>query len=289
MDLSIIVPVYDGEKTLETLCHKTMEGLDNKFSFEILFIFDDGFETSWTVLKKIRSEFPDTVRVIKMKKNYGQHNATMCGIKESRGDLIITMDEDLMHDPGLINQMILKQKETKSDVVYVKFSSTSHSRLREIASRLLRYFLNVAVPGLDYYSSFRLIRNQIAKEAILIRSSYSFIDARLYSLTTNISYVINDNKSTALRGSTYGFISLLSHAVKIIIEYTPIIKWVRYIAFFLTVTGIFWWYFTLPDNGFAAIVTVSGILLLLLTTAAALYKNEKYRTNQISEFKIEKD
>ena len=95
---SIIVPVYNGEKTIKELTERLLIDL-NHTNFEIIFIYDCGPDNSWQVIKSIVEKYPDIVNGIHLSRNYGQHNAIICGIKESKGDFIITMDEDLQHRP----------------------------------------------------------------------------------------------------------------------------------------------------------------------------------------------
>ena len=100
IDFSVVVPVHNSEETLEELFLR-LKAVFNDLgsSFEVIFVEDGGKDNSWDVLKKLKQNFPDLIKAIKLNKNFGQHNATMCGFAFAKGDNIITIDDDLQNPP----------------------------------------------------------------------------------------------------------------------------------------------------------------------------------------------
>ena len=79
-------------------------------SFEVVFIYDCGKDNSWNVLEKLKYEYPNLIKLIKLSRNFGQHNALICGFEFATGDFLITMDEDLQHAPEDIIKLIKESK-----------------------------------------------------------------------------------------------------------------------------------------------------------------------------------
>ena len=75
MKYSIIIPVYNGEQTLVALNQRLHNFFEKKSTFEIIFVYDCGKDNSWEVLLEIKKNFPDTVKLIRLSRNFGQHNA----------------------------------------------------------------------------------------------------------------------------------------------------------------------------------------------------------------------
>ena len=186
MTYSIIIPVYNGEQTLLALNQRLHNFFEKKSTFEIIYVYDCGKDNSWEVLLKIKKDFPDTVKLIRLSRNFGQHNALICGFEYAKGDFIITMDEDLQHAPEDIEMLIAKQQEKDYDVVYGKYETRKHSGFRNLGSSLLKKIIDIGIPDIHPdYSAFRLIKSGIAKTCINMRNSYTFLDGYLSWITTH--------------------------------------------------------------------------------------------------------
>ena len=115
--ISIIIPVYRSAESLSELHRRLADVFDARSqALEILFIEDCGGDDSWDVIKRL-SQGDQRVRGFRMSRNYGQHNALLCGIRAARGDVIVTMDDDLQHPPEELPKLLAKLDEG-FDVVY---------------------------------------------------------------------------------------------------------------------------------------------------------------------------
>ncbi len=97
---SVVIPVYKAQKTLEELCSRLREVFDNevKAHFEVILVDDGSPDASWQRLVQIHAK-DNRFKIIQLIRNFGQHNALMCGFHHARGDFVITMDDDLQHPP----------------------------------------------------------------------------------------------------------------------------------------------------------------------------------------------
>ncbi len=115
--ISVVVPVYNSEATLETLSDRISKVLKNHSSkFELILINDGSNDRSWEIISKLANKY-SWIHGINLMRNYGQHNALLCGVRASKYELIITMDDDLQNPPEEIPHLINKIKEGY-DVVY---------------------------------------------------------------------------------------------------------------------------------------------------------------------------
>jgi glycosyltransferase involved in cell wall biosynthesis len=219
---SVIVPVYNGEKTIAKLFEKTNEFFQIiKSDFEMIFVNDCGPDNSWEELNKIKSLFPQKVKLIKLSRNFGQHNAIICGIEFAVGDFIITMDEDLQHDPFDIQKLIDKQLESDFDVVYGNYEERKHSIVRNIGSSILKKMISKGIPDIHSdYSAYRLIKADIAKSLINMRNSYTFLDGYISWVTTHCASCIVSHSERQGGVSSYTFQKLINHTINIFVTFS---------------------------------------------------------------------
>ncbi len=102
-------------------------------------------------------------------RNYGQHNALLCGIREARGDVIITMDDDLQHPPEEISKLLQKWMEGY-DVVYGYPTKLPHSFWRNLFSRLTKKTLAfvMGIKSVNEISAFQSVLNRFTKSLLLL-------------------------------------------------------------------------------------------------------------------------
>ena len=118
MDISIIVPLYNEDESLNEL-YSWIERVmnENKFSYEILFINDGSTDNSWNVIEQLKAAHPDIVKAICFRRNYGKSPALFCGFERAQGDVVITMDADLQDSPDEIPELFRMIKEDGYDLV----------------------------------------------------------------------------------------------------------------------------------------------------------------------------
>lgn len=118
MDISIIVPSYNEAESLPKL-YEWIERvmLENKFSYEVIFVDDGSTDGSWTVIEELQVKSPDNVRGIKFRHNYGKSPALHCGFQEAKGDVVITMDADLQDSPDEIPELFNMVNDGNYDLV----------------------------------------------------------------------------------------------------------------------------------------------------------------------------
>ncbi len=175
---SVVIPVYNSEKTLVELTDR-LSATFSKISgeYEIILIDDCSSDKSWQVLENIHQK-NSNVKIIHLQKNFGQHNAVLCGLNYARGDYIITMDDDLQNPPEEIPKLIDKMQEGYP-VVYGRYKIKQHSRIENFFSKRFQTFVHwiLDIPNTVFISSFAIFTPDVVKNMIHIKSSYVFLPA----------------------------------------------------------------------------------------------------------------
>ena len=173
-------------------------------------------------------------------RNYGQHNALLCGIRNAKNEYLITMDDDLQHPPEEIHKL-LKEIKKGFYVVYGIQQKLIHYKWRiffpKLTKKLLARFLGIK--QIKYISGFRIMRREVRKAFEDFDSPNVIIDALLTWGTENFSDV-EVNKQPGSRGySNYNFFKLVKHTMIILTGFSTLpLRISSVIGFILTVFGI---------------------------------------------------
>jgi len=221
---SVIIPVYNGETTVKPLFERLKAFFEaSAYTYEVIFVYDCGKDNSWKSLTELKIAYSKDIKLVKLSRNFGQHNALICGFEHAIGSYVITMDEDLQHAPEDINRLIDKQKEADFDVVYGKYEELSHSIFRNVSSRALKRIISIGIPDIHPdYSAFRLIKTSIAKSTIEMRNSYTFLDGYLSWITSNVSSCIVTHNERQGGVSAYNLGKLINHSINIFVTFSDL-------------------------------------------------------------------
>ena len=277
-DYSIVVPVYNSCESLEELYRQislTMAKLEK--TFEVIFVDDDSADTSWNVLELLQKANPTTVIAVRLARNFGQHNATVCGIAQASGTFIITIDDDLQNPPEEIAKLIGTMQNSDAELVYGIYGKKHHSMARNLGSGALKGWSRRFFKTKGNGSSFRLMKSSLGKSLLNHQINFIYIDELFNWYTSHISFVLVDHRKRPYQQSTYTSRSLFSMLSNLIIYYTAmplkIMVYGGFISALLSfITGILFIYRKLvhgiPILGFTAlIVTIlfsTSIILLSL-------------------------
>jgi len=220
---SVVVPVFNSEQSLEELFSRIMEIFNQrKETFEVIFVDDGSKDRSWEILGNLKNKFPEWITAIRLNKNYGQHNATLCGFSFAKGEMIITIDDDLQIPPEEINKLIDQFEDSKPDVVYGYYSKSRHSRIHRMGSRSLKKSSRLFRKTLDEGSSFRLIKAELVKKLVDHQQHFIFIDEVLQWYTDDIKLVEVRHEPRKYQHSNYSSGKILNLVGNILIFYTTI-------------------------------------------------------------------
>jgi len=212
--ISVVVPVYNSELILPELVKRlepVLTGVAREY--ELVLVNDGSRDQSWKIIQE-QSRARPWVRGINLMRNYGQHNALLCGLRAVRFDTIVTMDDDLQHPPEEIPKILAKFGEGY-DVVYGAAKSGRQGLWRELASRITRWVLRRAmqVEAAREVSPFRVIRATACRAFTNYRSPFVSIDVLLSWGTSRFASTPVAQDVRRSGASNYTFFKLATHAL----------------------------------------------------------------------------
>lgn len=207
MDLSIVVPVYNGAKSITELTEKLVRNLSD-FKVEIIFVDDGSRDDSFLVIETLSRRYHEVVG-IKLKGNFGQQNATFCGMQESTGDFVITLDDDLQHPEETIHELMAELKKGY-DVVYgiYEYEATGYRRMGSWMRDFLFNYL-IGKPRNINISSYRIMTRTLVDRLVQCKYDFIYISALILSETMNIGNVSVSRNVRKYGRSGYNFGKLL--------------------------------------------------------------------------------
>lgn len=210
MDISIVIPVYSSASSLPDLVGRLLPVLDAmRLDHEVVFIEDGSPDDSWRVLQELQSLHPDRIVVVQLMRNYGQHNALMCGFRHARGDLIVTMDDDLQNPPEEIPKLVSALCDGELDLVYGSYSVKQHVAWRNTGSFLVNAFYRMVFHSGATITSFRVLRRELVEAIFSYTLNYTFIDGLLAWNTQRIGQVAVKHHPRQVGRSGYSLKKLL--------------------------------------------------------------------------------
>lgn len=189
--VTVVIAVYNAEASLPELCRRLSEVLPPIATrYEIILVNDCSGDRSWDVVSALAAG-SSAVRGINFMRNYGQHNALLCGIRAAKYEVIVTMDDDLQHPPEEIPRLLARLDEG-FDVVYGAPEKEQNGFMRSHASRITRMALRTVVGGevAKHVSAFRVFRTQLRDAFANYQSPFVSIDVLLTWATTNFGAIM---------------------------------------------------------------------------------------------------
>ncbi|NWG16908.1 MAG: glycosyltransferase family 2 protein [Chloroflexi bacterium] len=238
--LSVVIPVYNGALSLPELVSRLGEELPKLTdTFELIFVEDDGRDNSWEVIQELVHQHP-WIRGFKHMRNYGQHNALLCGIRAARYEVVVTMDDDLQHPPEEIRRLLDKLAEGY-DAVYGTPHHEQHGFFRDMASQVTKIALQSAM-GVDVarsVSAFRVFRTQLRDAFTNYQSPYVSIDVLLTWGTKRFAAIPVRHDPRKLGISNYTLRKLVTHALNMMTGFSILpLQIASLVGFALTMFGV---------------------------------------------------
>lgn len=273
--VSVVIPVYNSEKTLEAL----VEGLGSHlkpdwYPYEIILVDDGSSDGSWMEMRRLASQ-NSHICVVRLSRNFGQHHAILAGVERAKGEITAIMDCDLQDLPGDVPKVLMKLNEG-FDIVVTRLDSSHQSFLRMVLRSA--YFRLIS-----WASGISLEQNLGTMVAFNSKVRQGFLAVRDQNRHTNLvlawlgfrraSVSVKKHPSNG-RASGYSVIKLVVHALSgSISSSTRLLGLAMTLGGFLVVTSFFAFLVVIrtkllfsPENGW-----VSLMLLILLLGGAILF------------------
>ena len=248
MLLSVIIPVYNSEQTINRLVEHVLETLD-RTTLEIVLVNDGSRDRSEQVCTELAKRFSE-VKFISLRRNSGEFNAVMCGLNHASGDYCVMIDDDFQNPPTEILKLVETAQQGDYDVVYSFYATKKHSWFRNFGSWLVNRVTTwlLEKPNDLYLSSFKLINQAVVQEIIKYKGPYPYLDGLIFRVTRNVGRVQVSHNAREEGESGYTLRKLTSLFMTILFGYS--LKPLR----LLTATG-------LAFSGFSLLAVLIDLVL----------------------------
>jgi len=220
-EISVVIPVYRSAKILPDTLRELDEFFsDHSMTHEIIFVNDGSPDNSWEVLEELKGNRHDVI-IIDLMRNFGQHNAMMCGLEHSRGEFVVTMDDDLQNPPKEIIHLVKRINEG-FDVVFGKFEQKMHGSIRRLGSKVVGW-LNTKLfkkPPELTLTNFRIIRRSVVDAVCEFRTASPYLPGILLMTARSFGNVEVEHRPRAEGESNYTVMVITKLVWRIVFNYS---------------------------------------------------------------------
>lgn len=220
MEVSVIIPVYNSERTIGPLVEHLATCLA-EVSYEVVLVNDGSADRSEQVCNALADRYP-VVRAISLRRNFGEFNAVLCGLTHARGHYAVLIDDDFQNPPEAILTLLNEARRGGYDVVYSRYARKQHHWFRNVGSSLVNRLttLSLGKPSGLYLSSFKLIGRGVIDEIVRYPGPYPYIDGLIFRVTRNVGSVEVPHQPRADGQSGYTTRKLISLFVNVFVGYS---------------------------------------------------------------------
>jgi undecaprenyl-phosphate 4-deoxy-4-formamido-L-arabinose transferase len=272
--------------------HQTLKN----FKYDLILVDDGSKDSSWDKMKELKKIYQSKLTIIKLARNFGQHNALMCGFGNATGDVVITMDDDLQHPPEEISKLIKKFEASNADVIYGEYINQQHNdMIKSAGSYVFKKSSQIVSDAPGRGSSFRLLKKNIVQKLVENHlHNFYFIDEIIQWCTAHIEFTPVEHHQRKAGKSGYSKAKLIAMFFNVLLNYSSLpLKLMTYggiigsmITFFL---GVFFIlkkvFFQIQVQGFTAIIvavlfTASIMLLCFGIVGQYLFKLTQFQNKK---------
>jgi glycosyltransferase involved in cell wall biosynthesis len=275
--LSIVIPVYRGAASIGILVD-ALAALQIPGGHEVVLVNDGSPDNSAEVCRRLagRTDFP--VTFLNLSRNFGEHNAVMAGLRQARGDYIITMDDDLQNPISEVVRLFEHARDGSWDVVYTYYAEKKHAAWRNLGSRFANKVADVLLdkPRGLYLSSFRCMSAFVARSVTVYDGPFPYVDGLILQATQHIDRIAVEHVARANGQSNYTLRRLIRLWLNLFINFSAMPLRVSVVAgFVIGLLGLAACLFVIAEAVFrapppgwaslmAATLLLSGVQMVML-------------------------
>jgi glycosyltransferase involved in cell wall biosynthesis len=288
--ISVVIPVYRSRESLPIL----LERLERELRtigrpYEVVLVDDCSPDDTWTVLKKLKEERP-WLKIARLLRNSGQHNAILCGFTIADGDVVVTMDDDLQNPPEEVHKLIAAIDQGY-DLAIAAYDAKKHDGLRNLGGKLIdsmqrRIF---GLPPSFQLTSFRAVRRIIVANVVLMGGSYPYVTSMLLSHTSRYINIPVRHEERRFGKSNYTLKNSVLLMLNLVLNYSSyplyLVAGLSFVAFTFSATFGLWtlWRAAVYGafmEGWASTIIIVSLLNALILLALVIQGVYLSRLNQ---------
>lgn len=210
--VSFVIPCYRSEKTLSGVVDEIKSTMDEigKYGYEIVLVNDSSPDNTWDTIKSLVKE-NNNITGINFSKNFGQHGALMAGLRETKGDYVVCLDDDGQTPANEVGKL-LSALDEGADAVYARYAHKKHSLFRNFGTfmneKMAQHLLGK--PKELFVSSYFAVRRFVVDDMVRYENAYPYVIGLVLRATKNIVNVDVNHRSREVGQSGYTFSKLLN-------------------------------------------------------------------------------
>ena len=269
VDLSVVIPVYNSATMLPQLLARLRRILnDLDMTYELVLVDDGSPDDSWRVLSALQQDDPDNITAVQLMRNYGQHNALMCGFRHARGTLIVTMDDDLQHPPEEIPKLLDAIIANDLDLVYGCYDKKKHAGVKNAGSAFVNMFFRRVFRLPVTVTAFRIFRRELLAAILGYTRPFTFIDGLLAWNTRRVGTTIVEHHPRPVGKSGYSLAKMVTLALNLFTNFSLLpLQIVSLVGSFAAACGLLMgiYYLILHFTGSITTPGYASIIVSILT------------------------
>lgn len=221
--ISAVIPVYNSERGLKELYERLTLSLSSLCAdYEIILVDDGSSDRSYEEMCVLHDR-DGRVKAIRLDGNFGQQNALMCGLCYSKGDFVVTLDDDLQNPPEEAGKLIERLLEGYDAVFGIPYEK-NHPLYRNFGTWLIDRLLNVVCskPRNVGVSSYRAIKRSLVQQIIMDIPHFTYISAMILKKTANVASVPVRHDRRVYGKSNYNILKLAKLFMGLLAGYSPL-------------------------------------------------------------------
>jgi undecaprenyl-phosphate 4-deoxy-4-formamido-L-arabinose transferase len=239
--ISVVIPIYNGARTIEQLVDEVIKNL-NHAGLEIILVNDGSENNTHAACVSAFNKYKGLVKYLRLAKNFGEHNTVLAGLNYATGDYAVIIDDDFQNPPAEIQKLIHEAISGKFDVVYSYYDKKQCPWYRDIGSKfnnlVATYLLNK--PRDLYLSSFKCLDRFVINEVIKYKGPFPYIDGLVLRTTRNIGKVLVQHAKTRNAKSRYNLKKLLQLWLNMFVNFSVYpLRFSTFLGFLFSTLGGF--------------------------------------------------
>jgi polyisoprenyl-phosphate glycosyltransferase len=219
---SLVIPVFNSEQIVGETIGRVVETFTRAgLRFELILVNDGSSDHSWQVISEHARTTPHVI-AMDLLKNYGQHHALLAGFRTSRGDYVITLDDDLQNPPEEALKLIDAARSGVHDVVFGRFERKQAAGYRRLGSKVIS-LINRRVfhqPPTLAVSNFRLLRRDVVDRICKDNHAYPYVTGQALIYSNRPGNVSVRHEPRKVGTSTYSLLRIARLVLTILFSYS---------------------------------------------------------------------